>query len=148
MSGQNWCRLICDVLLKRLLRGAHRPFACTVALGILLCSDLAYSMRPTSAPCASSNRDWANSKAPSDRLFSLRNGFKPLDLGGPVDVPYEELPAGFSEQSIFERFEAVAARHPHAVAVVGVDEQEYRSCAPPRFTRPRPEADLASGPAK
>jgi acyl-coenzyme A synthetase/AMP-(fatty) acid ligase len=42
----------------------------------------------------------------------------PLDLNGPADVPFEPLPADFTERPIFEWFEARARRDPAAPALV------------------------------
>ena len=42
----------------------------------------------------------------------------PLDRNGPADVPFESLPADFTERPIFEWFEARAKRDPAATALV------------------------------
>jgi non-ribosomal peptide synthetase component F len=42
----------------------------------------------------------------------------PLDRNGPTDVPFEFLPADFTERPLFEWFEARARRDPAATALV------------------------------
>ena len=47
----------------------------------------------------------------------------PLDLNGPMDVPFDQLPADFTDTPIFALFETAAARDPTACALVIGDER-------------------------
>jgi acyl-coenzyme A synthetase/AMP-(fatty) acid ligase len=47
----------------------------------------------------------------------------PLDLNGPVDVPFDPLPSDFTDTPIFSLFEAAVARDPTACALVSDDER-------------------------
>ena len=47
----------------------------------------------------------------------------PLDCNGPTDVPFESLPADFTERPIFEWFEARARCDPAATALVDLTDR-------------------------
>src|ERR1700678_988562 len=47
----------------------------------------------------------------------------PPDLNGPLDVPFDPLPADFAETPIFTLFAAAAARDPTACALIIGDER-------------------------